>query len=99
MASQVMRGQADFALNGLGERADTLQRRYHRVREFVRQPAVLYTAGVGSLLWMLKPRRRRAVRGVAPTRRAGSVLLRYGLLAWRLWGIFGPSVRARVPRR
>lgn len=104
MASQVLRGQADFALNTLGERADVVVGRYRRVRDFVRQPAVLY--GVGSLatLWLLKPRKRRAVRaaaGATAARRAGgSRLLRLALLGWRLWGIAGPMFFPNAaPRR
>lgn len=104
MASQVLRGQADFALASLGGRADTIVNRARRIRDFVAQPAVLSTFGVGALTMLLRGRRRRRRRAAAVGANAvraglGAVMLRYALLGWRLYGMFGPTIRSRVAAR
>lgn len=102
LASQVMRGQIDFSLNAIGDRADLYVARFHRVRDFVQRPAVLYGAGLAGLLMLLRRRPAAAVRAVRGRARRSltSLLLRYGPLAWRMWGIVAPAVRARTaPRR
>lgn len=106
LASQVLRGQAGLALGAIGDRVDRVVDRARRVRNFLMRPAVLYTAGVGLMVALLRPRRRpRAVvapaataagrrSAVRPRRRGG--LLRYAFLGWRLWRDFGPIVKQQL---
>ncbi len=75
LASGVLRGQADLALDDLGERADLWGRRWQWLRAQLSDPWVK-AAGVAGAAFMAGSGRRRAHLWR---------LARWGVLAWRLW--------------
>ena len=77
LASRLMRGQAQLAVDDIGERADGLVRRVMVVREWVSNPVVLAAVSGGAAFFATAGQKRR-----------GKLLgaLRLALLAWRLWG-------------
>jgi hypothetical protein len=75
LASELLRGQAQIAVDDLGERADGLVNRVLTVREWLSNPAVLAAASGGAAFFAAAGSRRRG-------RLMGA--LRWAWLAWRL---------------
>jgi hypothetical protein len=84
LASRLARGQALGAFDELADRADRVAARVAGARAWLSSPLGLVAGSMfGVVALTLAPRRLRGVR-----------LMRWGLLAWRLWRITGPA-RAR----
>lgn len=82
LASRLARGQALGAFDELADQADRVAVRVARARAWLSSPLGLAAGSVaGVVLLTLAPRRLRGVR-----------LMRWGLLAWRLWRITGPAM-------
>ncbi len=77
LASQLMRNQAQVAFDDVGGRADGLVRRVLVVKEWFSHPVVMAAAGTGAAFFAGAGRQRRGKLWRA---------MRWGLMAWRLWG-------------
>ena len=75
LASELLRGQAQLALDDVGERADGWVRRVQTVRDWLSNPAVLAAASGGAAFFAAAGSKRRG-------RLMGA--LRWAWLAWRL---------------
>lgn len=75
LASELLRGQAQIAVDDLGERADGLVNRVLTVREWLSNPAVLAAATGGAAFF-----------AAAGSKRRGKLMgaLRWAWLAWRM---------------
>jgi hypothetical protein len=76
LASGLLRGQAQLAVDDLGQRADGWVRRVLTLRDWLSNPIVLAAAGSGA-----------AFLATAGQRRRGQVWrgLRWAWLAWQVW--------------
>ena len=93
LASRLVRGQLIVAVDEIGHSADTLIQRARRVVAVVTDPRLwLIGSAVGSVAALLAVRRLRSFW-----------LLRWGLLAWRVWKSAAPMLPGRPeqqqPRR
>lgn len=77
LASALVRGQAQLAVDDLGQRADGWVRRVMAWRDLLANPVVLAAASTGAAFFAASGRQRRGQvwRG-----------LRWAWLAWRMWG-------------
>ncbi|HEY9108934.1 MAG TPA: hypothetical protein VIN58_19830 [Roseateles sp.] len=75
LASELLRGQAQLALDDVGERADGWVRRVQTVRDWLSNPAVLAAASGGAAFFAAAGSKRRG-------RLMGA--LRWAWLAWRV---------------
>lgn len=76
LASELLRGQAQLAVDDLGQRADGWVRRVLTVRDWLSSPVVLAAVGSGAAFFATagQKRRGRFWRG-----------LRWAWLAWQVW--------------
>jgi hypothetical protein len=76
LASELLRGQAQLAVDDLGQRADGWVRRALTLRDWLSNPIVLAAAGSGAAFFATAGQRRRGQvwRG-----------LRWVWLAWQVW--------------
>lgn len=82
LASRLARGQALGAFGELAGRADAAALRVARVRVWLSDPMVWAVGGVvAAVALTAAPRRVRRLR-----------LMRWGLLAWRVWRIAAPAL-------
>ena len=75
LASALLRGQAVAAVDDLGERADVWARRWLWLQAQLGDPWVRAASAVGAAF----------LAGSGPGRSRWMRLLRWGLVAWRMW--------------